>query len=89
MFQLPENVQNEIYKTFLFEKFVTDFSMKGTYFKFEKYAIINGVRQINKTDPYYSWEDQSYRDFMMGVLYLLEPRYEKKDELIYRTVSII
>lgn len=87
--QIPDESQNDLYCTYLFEKFIKDFSVDGNYFKFEKYVSVHGVIKINKGDPFYSWEDQIYREFMMGVLNMLEPRIQKKGSIIYETVQIV
>ena len=39
------------------------------------------------SNPYFNWEDQVYREFMMGVLRLLEPRTEEKGTIIYLTIQ--
>ena len=35
----------------------------------------------------YSWEDQVYRDFMIGMISMLEPRFEQKGAVIYEALQ--
>ena len=73
--QLPVDTQNDIYCKFLYHNFISDFSLAGGYFKFPKYVKSpTGLIYVKKSQPYYDWDDQVYREFMMGVLRLLEPR---------------
>jgi len=44
--------------------------------------ITNLTRAIN-----YSWVDQVYRDFMIGVIRILEPRAEKSGAAIYNALQ--
>lgn len=37
----------------------------------------------------YTWDDQQYRDFMMGIISILEPRFEEKNEIIQRPAQEI
>ena len=69
--ELPEFVQNDIYKFFLFSHFLSKFRET---FKIPKPSGTNKV-DINK--KFYTWEDTEYRDFMMEILTHLEPRLEK------------
>jgi hypothetical protein len=48
--------------------------------------MIMGKMQINKQNPIYNWEDQIYRDFMMGLLRFLEPRKEEKGTIIFKSL---
>tara|TARA_B110000285_G_scaffold217775_1_gene266525 strand:- start:525 stop:830 length:306 start_codon:yes stop_codon:yes gene_type:complete len=45
------------------------------------------MQEIKVQNPYYNWEDQVYREFMMKVITLLEPRTEDKGTIIYVTIQ--
>ena len=73
---LPHLVQDKVYKDFLF----TDF-----FFYFErKYFLI--PKPMN-TKSLFTWEDQNYRDFMVGLLRSLEPRFEPAGTQIFQTLT--
>ena len=48
---------------------------------------VNGFLRRSKTCPFYTWESELYREFMLSVLGLLEPRYEKSGNVIYKQVE--
>jgi hypothetical protein len=86
--QLPKFVQDDIYNKFLYEDFISDFSKAGHYFKFPRWVKNSTGDMIrHSTNPYYYWEDQVCREFMIGVLRLLEPRSEDKETMIYFTIQ--
>ena len=88
LLQLPIDIQNDIYCKFLYHSFISDFSLAGGYFKFPKFVKnAQGILEVRKTQPYYDWDDQIYREFMMGVLRLLEPRQEEKETIIYLSIE--
>jgi hypothetical protein len=89
MSQLPLDIQTRVYIDFLFEPFVTNFAWKGNFFKLEKKHNINGEMVVKKGQPFYSFEDQIFRDFMMGVMMMLEPRTEPRDTIIYRSIEVV
>ena len=37
--------------------------------------------------PFYSWDDQAYREFMINLLRKLEPRREPSGTILYRTIE--
>ena len=49
MKQLPQEIQDRIYKDFLFEPFFKYFAFKGTFFKLKKVQNIGGRMVIKKT----------------------------------------
>ena len=38
---------------------------------------------------FYTWEDQDYREFMMGILRTLEPRLEFADSILFSQLEEI
>ena len=72
----------------MYEDFISDFSKAGNYFKFPR-LVMNAQGELEKktSNPYYNWEDQVYREFMIGVLRLLEPRSEDNGTMIYLTIQ--
>ena len=82
--QLPDHVQNKLYQSFLFRKFLDVFRDTFKIPKLSEETIISG-----KTIPYYTWQDQIYRDFMMQILQKLEPRYMSKNQMIFEELDDI
>ena len=74
--ELPEFVQNDIYKFFLFSHFLSKFRETFTIPK------PGGANQRDKNQKFYTWEDTEYRDFMMQILTQLEPRLEKAQSIL-------
>ena len=42
---------------------------------------------MSRSEPYYNWGVQVYREFMMRVLKSLEPRYQETGLVIYKTIE--
>ena len=60
--QLPEETQNKLYTDFLYFEFLSTFR--------ETFAIPKAVGSSKYilSKVFYTWEDQNYREFIMGVL---------------------
>ena len=82
--QLPDHVQNKLYQSFLFRKFLSVF--RDT-FKIPKEN--EGEISLSGATPYYNWSDQIYRDFMMQILQKLEPRLMGKNQMIFEELDDI
>lgn len=82
--QLPDQVQNKLYQSFLFRNFLNVF--RDT-FKIPKDEAKNSVR--SGMLPHYTWQDQIYRDFMMQILQKLEPRLMAKNQMIFEELDDI
>ena len=74
-------MQNKIYSEFLFRDFLSIF--RDT-FKIPK-PDANG----NLTKKQFTWEDQSYRQFMLEILTHLEPRFEAKGTVLFEELEEI
>lgn len=70
--ELPPDHKVDIFKNFLFRPFVQTFKK---LFEIPKHKHVK--------HSYYKWFDESYSEFMIQVMRYLEPRFYKKDELIY------
>jgi hypothetical protein len=75
--QLPDGVQDKLYREFLFISFFSNFT----------YSYFNIPKNVSGLKVYYTWDDQSYRDFMINLVRKLEPRYEVTGTIIYKTVE--
>lgn len=77
MDELPNNIQTDIYKDFLFQDFLQLFKV---HFQFTK------PQSNNQKDPFdfdfYHWRDASYSTFMIALLQGLEPRFYTDKEII-------
>ena len=82
--ELPEHVQNEIYKSFLFSSFLQKFKDFFTIEKESDPDLYQGTQP-----EFYSWEDSDYRDFMMEFLQNLEPRLEKAGSILFEELEEI
>jgi hypothetical protein len=71
--QLPEHVQQSIYKDFLFQPFLL---------RFKRTFDIPNMMNPNQYS-FYSFEDQVYRDFMMHIMSNLEPISVKPNSIIF------
>ena len=75
--QLPEETVITLFKEFVFSDFLKGFASK---FEFPK--------QSKELDRFYikhsrfTWTDKCYADFMMSLLFVLEPRREEKETII-------
>jgi CRP-like cAMP-binding protein len=78
MAQLPEFVQNKIYCEFLFSSFLSNFR--------ETFKI---MKNVNGRESQMTWEDSSYREFMLAILSHLEPRFEKKGTVLFEELQEI
>jgi len=70
--ELPPDHKVDIFKNFLFRPFVQTFK-----------KLFEIPKNKNLKHSYYKWFDESYSEFMIQVMRYLEPRFYKKDELIY------
>lgn len=75
MDELPNHIQTDIYKDFLFADFLYMFS---SYFKLQK---MDGNPQ-GETN-FYDWPDTQYSQFMISLLQSLEPRFYNVQENIF------
>jgi len=74
---MPEHIQDQIYYKYLFISFINDFSR---YFTFEK--------KFSKIKyNYYGWNDQVYRDFMVSLLRVLEPRKVMAGKILFNELD--
>jgi hypothetical protein len=79
--QLPQDTQDKLLNGFLFRDFIRTFRLffrmtKDSQYQFESDMNQKFIRQ------YYTWNDQSYREFMNKVLRALEPRFIQKKNII-------
>ena len=72
--QLPHLVKENIYKDFLFSKFLK---------KFKRTFEISNMINPNQ-NSFYTWADQVYRDFMIEIMRSLEPIRVEKGSTLYR-----
>ena len=73
--QLPIETQNMLYRDYLYTDFLYEFRF---VFNFRK---LDG--QI------YSWDDEPFRNFMIGLLQNFEPRIEEKGTILFRELEDI
>jgi len=73
--QLPIDTQNMLYRDFLYQDFLHEFRYMFMFKKPDGEA--------------YTWSDQPYRDFMLGLLQNFEPRLEEKGTIIYKELEEI
>lgn len=79
-------MENKIYTEFLFTDFLYVFSK--SYFRVPKNQskqkmskMLRGARAV-----YYTWEDQNFRELMIKIVRVLEPRRLSAGTIIYRIV---
>lgn len=53
----------------------------GKFFRFFR------VRKPNKV--FYTWNDEEYKEFMISILFALEPRFYVKDQLLYDELEAV
>ena len=75
--QIPETVILRIYSDFLFGEFLESYQ---TIFSFRNEDSLN-------QPAFYTWENQLYRNFMMSLLSVLEPRKQEKDVIMYNELD--
>ena len=75
--QLPADVLLRIYSDFLFEDFLESY---------EKLFCFRNEDSLEQP-AFYTWENQLYRNFMMRLLSMLEPRKENKNVTIYNELD--
>ena len=63
--QLPEDVQNNLYQDFLYKQFLEDFKY---IFRFKKKKSEVLEEDWNRGNYFYTWDDEIYRNFMVGLL---------------------
>ena len=83
--QLPVDVQNTLYREFLYTNFLYQF--RAT-FHIPKDPEENESNE-HLSEVFYSWSDQPYREFMMEVLRNLEPRLEVMGTIIFEELDDI
>ena len=79
MGQLPDEVQNQIYKNFLHGEFLIKF---GSFFTIFKRGYKNLYYQKLNIRSLYTWSDTEYQNFMKMFLQSLEPRFLEEKEII-------
>lgn len=65
MKELPKPIRRDIYKDFLFKDFLYLFK---THFRFPREEGDANISDLNKERSYWSWEDNSYQQFMIKLL---------------------
>lgn len=75
--ELPQKIQSQIYKDFLFQDFLDQFSVHFYLTKPETQQPKHGLTQ------YYKWQDNDYSSFMINFLKCLEPRIYSSGEYIF------
>ena len=84
--QLPVQVQNSLLKDYLFVNFVQIF--QKSYFRIPKTTHDFRIFSIVKyTKLLYNWEDQIFRDVLIQVIRVLEPRNVKAGTIIYNVLE--
>jgi hypothetical protein len=76
--QVPIDVQNQLFTTYLFKKFLRNFC--DSYFR-----IPYPGNKLAKTSRLMTFDDTMYAQLMKEILLHLEPRYEPKDTIIFET----
>ena len=74
--QLPNQVQDVIFSSFLFDEFLC---------KHKNYFLLTKDTENASPDEYskfYTWYDPEYREFMLMTLQKLEPRFERKRTIL-------
>jgi len=74
--ELPNHIQSNIYREFLFKDFLDQFRV---YFDLEKPAI---YQDDSGSIKYFDWQDLCYSGFMIRILGSLEPRFYHAGEYI-------
>ena len=74
--QLPEFVSNKLFCEFLFAEFLHTFVDTFKIYKPNSSKLM-------------TWEDQNYRNFMLGILQSLEPRHEYKGTILFEELQEI
>lgn len=69
--ELPESIQIEIFKGFLFKPFISCFKKQ---FEIQKNSNLHSV---------YKWEDTNFAQFMIALMKTLEPRRYQHGEVIH------
>lgn len=87
--QLPDHVQNKLYQSFLFRKFLSVFRDTFKIPKENENSDAGLLVTRGGTTPHYTWQDQIYRDFMMQILQKLEPRLMAKNQMIFEELDDI
>ena len=77
MTELPNHIQTDIHRHFLFADFLYMFRV---HFKFQKEEIGSGRPDF---DNEYDWQDTQYSQFMINLLQQLEPRFYSAQEYIF------
>ena len=75
--QLTENVQEDLYCTFLFKDFLRAFRRTFVFPNWDN-------KNLNS---FYTWKDAAYRNFMMELMYALEPREEEAHVLLFNELE--
>ena len=79
MRELPNHIQTDIYRKFLFSDFIYLFKI---HFRMQKEIVHRSERQDLETNVY-GWEDTQYSQFMIWMLQSLEPRFYSAQEYIF------
>jgi hypothetical protein len=74
---LPNSIQSNIFKDFLFQDFLEQFKV---HFIFAKPDLFQDKQGLT---IYYDWADSLYSDFMIKLLQALEPRFYQAGDYIY------
>lgn len=74
-------MQNKIYSEFLFRDFLSIFR--------DTFRIPKPDSHGNLTKKQFTWEDQSYREFMLQILTHLWPRFEHKGTVLFEELEEI
>ena len=93
--ELPQSVRLKIYTDFLFDEFLKQFKFIFTIPKMKPLQIRRMSHQprmrsiqridVNSTAPMemYTWNDDSYSDFMISLLNIMEQRLLPADQLVF------
>lgn len=87
--QIPPETQEDLFRNFLYRHFLHTFD-KLFLFPIATPQDMNmstqlfgSSNEIRNNVEYYKWTDQIYRDFMMSLLELLEPRQEEAGAILF------
>ena len=72
---------NKLYTDYLYYEFLTTFR--------DTFIIPKPQIRLGESIKYFTWADQTYREFMMGILQNLEPRRESKGAILYEELEEI
>lgn len=75
--ELPQEIQSNIYKDFLFQDFITLFKVHFIFAKPDNMQDNSGIVK------YFDWADKQYSSFMISFLQALEPRFFEPGEYIF------